>query len=92
MLILSRRPNESLRIGGNVVITVVGFSGNQIRLGITAPSNVIVDREEVHQRKMAEDVTNISSVPAAAEPPSASPTQTVRRRPEVRRRSRLQAE
>jgi carbon storage regulator len=37
MLILSRRPNESLRIGGNVVITVVGFSGNQIRLGITAP-------------------------------------------------------
>jgi len=90
MLILSRRPNESLRIGGDVVITVVGFSGNQIRLGITAPSNVIIDREEVHQRKIAEDVTNISSVPAAAERPS--PTQTVQRRPEVRRRSRLQAE
>jgi len=90
MLILSRRPNESLRIGGDVVITVVGFSGNQIRLGITAPSNVIIDREEVHQRKMAEDVTNISSVPATAERPS--PMQTVQRRPEVRRRSRLQAE
>ena len=45
MLILSRRPNESLRIGNNVVITVVGFSGNQIRLGISAPPNVVIDRD-----------------------------------------------
>jgi len=90
MLILSRRPNESLRIGGDVVITVIGFSGNQIRLGITAPSSVVVDREEVHQRKMAEAVTNISPMPAPAAP--ASRTRTVRRRPEVRRRSRFQAE
>jgi len=90
MLILSRRPNESLRIGGNVVITVVGFSGNQIRLGITAPQNVVIDREEVHQRKMAESVTDISPVPSPAEPPTQ--TRTVQRRPEVRRRSRIQAE
>jgi carbon storage regulator len=90
MLILSRRPNESLRIGGDVVITVVGFSGNQIRLGITAPPNVVVDREEVHQRKMAEHVTQISPVPSPAVTPAR--TRTVPRRPEVRRRSRLQAE
>ncbi|MDB6103276.1 MAG: carbon storage regulator [Gammaproteobacteria bacterium] len=90
MLILSRRPNESLRIGDNVVITVVGFSGNQIRLGITAPPNVVVDREEVHQRKMAEHDTQISPVPSPAVPPTRTPT--VRGRPEVRRRSRLQAE
>ena len=90
MLILSRRPNESLRIGGNVVITVIGFSGNQIRLGITAPPNVVVDREEVHQRKMAEQVTTISPATSTAAPPSRTPI--VRRRPEVRRRSRLQAE
>lgn len=90
MLILSRRPNESLRIGGSVVITVVGFSGNQIRLGITAPPNVAVDREEVHQRKMAEHDPQISPVPSPAVPPTRTPT--VRRRPEVRRRSRLQAE
>jgi len=90
MLILSRRPNESLRIGGNVVITVVGFSGNQIRLGITAPSNVVIDREEVHQRKMAEHVIDISPVTASDAAPSQS--RIVRRRPEVRRRSRLQAE
>jgi carbon storage regulator len=90
MLILSRRPNESLRIDGDVVITVVGFSGNQIRLGITAPPNVVVDREEVHQRKMAEHVTQISPVASPAGPPAR--TRTVRRRPEVPRRSRLQAE
>lgn len=90
MLILSRRPNESLRIGGNVVITVVGFSGNQIRLGITAPPNVVIDREEVHQRKMAERVTNISPVSSPA--PQPSPTRSARRRPEVQRRPRLQAE
>ena len=90
MLILSRRPTESLRIGGNVVITVIGFSGNQIRLGITAPPSVVVDREEVHQRKMVEGVARISPVaPTAVQPPQ---TRTVRRRPEVRRRSRLQAE
>jgi carbon storage regulator CsrA len=90
MLILSRRPNESLRIGNNVVITVVGFSGNQIRLGISAPPNVVIDREEVHLRKIAETIPTLSppsvtqAVPARAH--------SVRRRPEVRGRSRLRAE
>jgi carbon storage regulator len=54
MLILSRRPNESLRIAGEITVTVLGVNGNQIRLGITAPPNVAVDREEIHQRKAAE--------------------------------------
>jgi carbon storage regulator CsrA len=90
MLILSRRPNESLRIGNNVVITVVGFSGNQIRLGISAPPNVVIDREEVHLRKIAESIPTLS-------PPSVTQSvpvrvRSVRRRPEVRRRSRLRAE
>ena len=47
MLILSRRPGESLTIGDDVVVTVVGVTGNQIRLGITAPREVRVLREEV---------------------------------------------
>jgi carbon storage regulator CsrA len=90
MLILSRRPNESLRIGNNVVITVVGFSGNQIRLGISAPPNVVIDREEVHLRKIAETIPTLS-------PPSVTQAvpvtvHSVQRRPEVRRRSRLRAE
>ena len=45
-MILSRRPGESLTIGDDVVVTVVGVSGNQIRLGITAPREV---REEVYK-------------------------------------------
>jgi carbon storage regulator len=49
MLILSRRPGESLTIGDDVVVTVVGVSGNQIRLGITAPREVRVLRAEINE-------------------------------------------
>jgi carbon storage regulator len=55
MLILSRRPGESLTIGDDVVVTVVGVSGNQIRLGITAPREVRVLREEVHKAMQEEN-------------------------------------
>src|SRR5437667_11006056 len=88
MLILSRRPNESLRIGNNVVITVVGFSGNQIRLGISAPPNVIIDGEEVHLRKIAESTPTLSP---AVTPAAPTQVRTVRRRRAVRRRARTQA-
>jgi len=54
MLILSRRPGESLTIGDDVVVTVVGVSGNQIRLGITAPREVRVLREEVYKAMQEE--------------------------------------
>ena len=49
MLILSRRPGESLTIGDEITITVVGVSGNQIRLGINAPRAVRVLREEIYK-------------------------------------------
>lgn len=51
MLILTRRLGERLRIGENVVITILGVKGHQIRLGIDAPRHVVVDREEIYQRK-----------------------------------------
>jgi carbon storage regulator len=54
MLILSRRRNESLHIGDDVIVTVLGIKGNQVRLGISAPRNVVVDREEIHARKLRE--------------------------------------
>jgi carbon storage regulator len=54
MLILTRRPLESIRIGPRVRITVLGFKGNQVRIGIEAPPDVPVDREEVWQRKKDE--------------------------------------
>jgi carbon storage regulator len=62
MLILSRRPNESLVIGDNVTIKVLGIHGQQIRLGISAPKDVVVDREEVHVRKQRE----LAATPAPA--------------------------
>ena len=52
MLILSRRIDESLVIGTHITVTVLGVKGNQVRLGIKAPHNVVVDREEVHRRKL----------------------------------------
>jgi carbon storage regulator len=54
MLILTRRTGESLRIGGNVQLTVLGVNANQVRFGITAPANVSVDREEIAERRRLE--------------------------------------
>ena len=50
MLILTRRINEGLRIGDDVSITVLEIKGNQIRLGVDAPKEVAVHREEIYQR------------------------------------------
>jgi carbon storage regulator len=50
MLVLSRRLGETLIIGDDIKITVLGISGNQVRLGIAAPKDVSVHREEVYQR------------------------------------------
>lgn len=54
MLVLSRRLEETLIIGDNIKIKVLGISGNQIRIGIDAPKEVSVHREEVYQRIQAE--------------------------------------
>ena len=51
MLILMRRPNESIRIGNRVRVTVLGVKGCQVRIGIEAPPDIDVDREEVWERK-----------------------------------------
>ena len=54
MLVLTRRPGETLIIRDNIRVTVLDVSGNQIRLGVTAPREVPVHREEVAERIRAE--------------------------------------
>lgn len=63
MLILTRRLGETLKIGDSIDVTVLGVSGNQIRLGITAPKDVSVDREEIHVRKQGEQLAPSIEVP-----------------------------
>ncbi|MEB4590178.1 carbon storage regulator CsrA [Candidatus Thiothrix sp. Deng01] len=50
MLILTRRVGETLMIGDNISVTVLGVKGNQVRLGINAPKDVAVHREEIFER------------------------------------------
>ena len=50
MLILTRKDNESLFIGDDIEITVLGVKGNQVRIGINAPKDINVHREEVYRR------------------------------------------
>lgn len=50
MLILTRRVGETVMIGNDVTVTVLGVKGNQVRVGINAPKNVAVHREEIFER------------------------------------------
>lgn len=63
MLILTRRVGETLMIGEQVTVTVLGVKGNQVRIGINAPKDIAVHREEIFQRIKHEHD------PVAAEPP-----------------------
>lgn len=54
MLILTRRVGETVVIGNNVTVTVLGVKGNQVRLGVKAPKDISVHREEIFERIQAE--------------------------------------
>jgi len=54
MLILTRRPQETIRVGDEVTITVLGVEGSKVRIGINAPRHIAVDRQEVFERKQRE--------------------------------------
>lgn len=54
MLILTRRASETLVIGDEIEVTVLGIKGNQVRIGVNAPKDVSVHREEIYERIKAE--------------------------------------
>ena len=66
MLILTRRVGETVMIGNEVTVTVLGVKGNQVRVGVNAPKDVAVHREEIYERiKREEDLDGRAGAPAA---------------------------
>jgi carbon storage regulator len=66
MLILTRRVGETVVIGEDIVVTVLGVKGNQVRIGVKAPRDVAVHREEIFERIKREGEEGNDSVSAAA--------------------------
>lgn len=59
MLILTRKTQETIKVGDDVEVTILGIKGNQVRIGVKAPMRVKVHREEVYKRIQASELTNL---------------------------------
>jgi carbon storage regulator len=87
MLILTRRVGETIVIGDDVIITVLGIKGNQVRIGINAPKDVSVHREEIYQRIQQEKNTAAPAATAIIPPKqeeAAAPVITSRKKRETK--------
>jgi len=70
VLILTRRVGETVMIGNDVTVTVLGVKGNQVRVGIGAPKNVAVHREEIYERIQQEQKNKTPAGPSNGLPDS----------------------
>jgi carbon storage regulator len=76
MLILTRRAGEALRIGDEIEVTVMAVNGSQVRIGISAPRDIAVDREEIAERKRRDREAAGTSVAARTAPSKMAPSVT----------------
>ncbi len=67
MLVLTRRPGESIVVGHDIIITVIEIKGGQVRIGIDAPREVQVHREEVYEQVRQENIAAVASSQKARE-------------------------
>jgi len=67
MLVLTRRPGESIVVGQNIIITVIEIKGGQVRIGIDAPRDVQVHREEIYEQVRQENIAAVASSKEARE-------------------------
>jgi len=74
MLILTRRVGETVMIGNDVTVTVLGVKGNQVRVGVNAPRDVAVHREEIFERIKREEHDTTGTATTATSTPSSSRT------------------
>ncbi len=87
MLILTRRAGEALRIGDDIEVTVMAVNGSQVRIGINAPRDIAVDREEIAERKRRDREAAAGAAPSStkggpsnsAGPPRSAAPVTARR-------------